>query len=108
MRTPDAAFADPRLAVLYDDLDGDRGDLDAYLAIAQEVAARSVVDIGCGTGSLAVLLAARGLDVVGLDPARAAPSPAYANPCARVVGSPSRPVGPRRVTGSTGRSRAPG
>lgn len=30
MREPDAAFADPRLAVLYDVLDGDRADLDGY------------------------------------------------------------------------------
>lgn len=71
MRAPDPAFGDPRLAVLYDVLDNDRSDLDAYLAIAQEVAAGSVIDIGCGTGTLAVRLAALGLSVVGVDPAAA-------------------------------------
>jgi SAM-dependent methyltransferase len=67
----DAHFADPRLVALYDVLEGERDDLDAYLAIAEEGGARSVVDIGCGTGTLACLLAARGLDVVGVDPAAA-------------------------------------
>jgi ubiquinone/menaquinone biosynthesis C-methylase UbiE len=71
VREPDATFADPRLAVLYDVFDDDRSDLDAYVAIAEEVGARTVVDIGCGTGTLAVLLAGRGLDVVGVDPASA-------------------------------------
>lgn len=36
-----------------------------------ELGARSVLDIGCGTGSFACLLAQRGLHVVGLDPAAA-------------------------------------
>lgn len=71
MREPDAVFADPRLAVLYDFFDDDRSDLTAYLALVDELGARRIVDLGCGTGSLAVLLAARGLDVIGVDPARA-------------------------------------
>ncbi|MEO5853779.1 MAG: class I SAM-dependent methyltransferase [Nocardioides sp.] len=71
MRAPDPAFADPRLAALYDVLDSDRSDLDAYVALVEELAATRVVDLGCGTGSLAVRLAASGLDVVGVDPALA-------------------------------------
>lgn len=71
MRPPDRAFADPRLAALYDVLDDDRSDLDAYLAITEELSARRVVDIGCGTGSLAVRLAALSRTVVGVDPAGA-------------------------------------
>jgi SAM-dependent methyltransferase len=82
MLAPDPAFADPRLAVLYDALDGDRSDLDAYVAIAEEVGARSVVDIGCGTGSLAVRLAASGLDVLAIDPAGASLDVARAKPLA--------------------------
>ena len=85
MRAPDPAFADPRLAVLYDVLDNERRDLDAYVAIANEVAARSVVDIGCGTGSLAVRLAALGLEVVGVDPAAASLVVARAKPHAERV-----------------------
>lgn len=71
VKAPDAAFADPHQAVLYDDLDGDRVDLDAYVAIAREVGAHQVIDIGCGTGSLAVRLASLGIAVVGIDPAAA-------------------------------------
>lgn len=68
---PDAVFADPRLAAIYDELDADRRDLQAYIDIVEELGARCVVDVGCGTGTLAVALAARGLDVVGVDPAMA-------------------------------------
>ena len=71
MRAPDVAFTDKRLAVLYDDVEGDRTDLDAYVAIADELAVASFVDIGCGTGSLAIRLARRGRTVVGVDPALA-------------------------------------
>lgn len=68
---PDAAFAEPRLAQVYDPLDPDRPDLDVYAAIVDELGARTVLDIGCGTGSLAVLLATRGISVTGVDPAAA-------------------------------------
>jgi len=68
---PDRIFDEPRLADLYDDLDSDRADLDAYVAIAEELEARTVVDVGCGTGVLACLLANAGMQVVGVDPAEA-------------------------------------
>jgi SAM-dependent methyltransferase len=68
---PDAIFAHPRLAPLYDAFDGDRADLAAYLDIAGELSAERVLDVGCGTGSLAVLLAETGRTVVGVDPAEA-------------------------------------
>jgi SAM-dependent methyltransferase len=68
---PDAIFSHPRLAFIYDAFDGDRVDLDAYVAIADELAARFVLDIGCGTGNLGVRLAAGGRNVVGVDPAEA-------------------------------------
>lgn len=67
----DAIFSDPRLAAVYDTFDGDRDDLDAYVAIADELSANLVLDIGCGTGSLAIRLAATGRRVVGVDPAEA-------------------------------------
>jgi SAM-dependent methyltransferase len=57
-----------RLAQLYDLEYHDRSDLDVYAAMASEFGARSVLDIGCGTGTFACLLAARGLTVTGVDP----------------------------------------
>ncbi|MGI5488205.1 class I SAM-dependent methyltransferase [Microtetraspora malaysiensis] len=68
---PDAIFSHPRLALVYDAFDGDRDDLTAYLAIADELGAERVLDVGCGTGCLAVLLADNGRTVVGVDPAEA-------------------------------------
>lgn len=68
---PDAIFADPRLAAVYDPLDPDRRDLDAYVAIAEELGARQVLDVGCGTGTFACLLAEHGFEVVAVDPAAA-------------------------------------
>ncbi|MGW1187713.1 class I SAM-dependent methyltransferase [Streptomyces sp. NPDC002559] len=67
----DEGFTNPRLAALYDVLDPDRSDLDAYVRIAKESGARRVLDIGCGTGVFALLLADRGIEVVGVDPAGA-------------------------------------
>jgi ubiquinone/menaquinone biosynthesis C-methylase UbiE len=81
----DALFAEPRLAAVYDALDPDRSDLDAYLAIAEELGAASVVDVGCGTGTFACLLAGRGKAVVGVDPAAASLEVARRKPGADAV-----------------------
>jgi SAM-dependent methyltransferase len=67
----DAIFEDRRLAAIYDPLDPDRSDLDLYMNLIEEFASRSVLDIGCGTGTLACLLSERGIDVTALDPAAA-------------------------------------
>jgi SAM-dependent methyltransferase len=66
---PDEGFEHPCLVALYDAFEGDRVDLAAYLDIVKEVGGRSVLDLGCGTGTFAVLLAARGIEVIGVDPA---------------------------------------
>jgi SAM-dependent methyltransferase len=76
----DALFEDPRLAGIYDPLDPDRSDLDAYIALAESLGARTVLDIGCGTGTLACLLAGRGIEVTGVDPAGASLDVARAKP----------------------------
>jgi SAM-dependent methyltransferase len=85
MTAPDPIFVDPRLARLYDAFDDDRGDLDLYVGLAERLGARSVLDVGCGTGAFAVLLAARGLRVTGVDPAAASLEVARGKPGADAV-----------------------
>jgi len=81
----DALFSEPRLAELYDPLDPDRRDLDAYTAMAGEFGAATVVDVGCGTGNLACLLARAGLEVIAVDPAAASLAVARRKPGAERV-----------------------
>lgn len=96
----DENYNDPRLAAIYDALDPDRSDLEPYLALAHELGAGSVLDIGCGTGVFALMLADAGLDVVGLEPAAASVAVARAKPGAervRWVDGDARSMPPLRV-----------
>jgi len=52
----------------YDELNPADDDYRFYADLAARLAAASVIDLGCGTGTLARLLAARGHRVVGIDP----------------------------------------
>lgn len=77
----DALFEDARLAALYDVLHPDRSDLDVYAALViDELRAQSDLDVGCGTGTFACLLAERGVEVTAVDPARASLQVAKAKP----------------------------
>jgi SAM-dependent methyltransferase len=64
-------FEHRRLAQIYDALEGDRPDLDLYERLVGEFGARTVLDVGCGTGTLADRLAGRGVEVIAVDPAAA-------------------------------------
>ena len=68
---PDLIFEDSRLVSIYDIFDGRREDLDHYVSLIKELKAKSVLDLGCGTGCLANLLAKDGINVVAVDPAKA-------------------------------------
>ena len=81
----DALFEHELLASLYDTLDADRSDLDSYVELVDELGATSILDVGCGTGSLAVLLASRGLSVIAIDPAAASLAVAQTKPSAQLV-----------------------
>lgn len=60
--------SDPRLIALYDDDNPDGPDHDHARALAEQLGARTIVDLGCGTGRLAVSLARPGRTVIGVDP----------------------------------------
>src|SRR5690348_3539467 len=67
----DLHYVDPRLVELYD-TDNPRGaDTDFYVQLAAEIGARTIVDLGCGTGLLTRELAVDGRQVIGVDPAAA-------------------------------------
>lgn len=84
-------YDDARLAAIYD-VDNPAGEDHAFFRrvadeVAGAVAARSgqaertrIVDLGCGTGILTVMLAGPGRDVVGIDPAEAMLAAARARP----------------------------
>lgn len=63
----DAAFARHDMAVLYDSFNAHGADGDFYLSLAHDPC--RILDLGCGTGSLALRLANLGHSVTGLDPA---------------------------------------
>jgi SAM-dependent methyltransferase len=76
---------DPRLVALYDADNPDGPDHDFFRAVAAETGARSVIDLGCGTGLLTVTLAGTGRSVVGVDPSRTMLAAARARPGAEAV-----------------------
>jgi ubiquinone/menaquinone biosynthesis C-methylase UbiE len=89
-----AEFNDPCLVAVYDAAYGWSRDDDFFLAVVSEVPAARVLDLGCGTGRLALGLAAAGHAVTGVDPAAASLAAARAK------------AGADRVTWMQGRSAA--
>ena len=81
-----AEFNDPRLVEVYDATCQWSQDDDFFVSMVAEVgAAVSVLDLGCGTGRLALGLAAAGHTVTGVDPARASLDAARRKPGAERV-----------------------
>jgi len=64
---PCTAYTDPRLAACYDALNPPEAHYPFYVALAGDEP-KTILDMGCGTGRLAVALAERGHRVTGADP----------------------------------------
>ncbi|MET0426727.1 MAG: class I SAM-dependent methyltransferase [Actinoplanes sp.] len=63
-------FEDPRLIEVYDAENVWGWDDDLFMALLAERTAHRVLDLGCGTGRLAIAMADAGHEVTGVDPAR--------------------------------------
>jgi ubiquinone/menaquinone biosynthesis C-methylase UbiE len=75
-----AEFNDARLTAVYDAMFGWSRDDDFFMSVAGETPGARVLDLGCGTGRLALAMAAAGHAVTGVDPARASLDAARAKP----------------------------
>ncbi len=80
-----AEFNDPRLVAVYDaECPWSRED-DFFLSVVNETPAARVLDLGCGTGRLALGISGNGHSVTGVDPARASLEAARAKPGSEIV-----------------------
>jgi SAM-dependent methyltransferase len=75
-----AEFNDPALVMVYNAAFGWSRDDDFFLSVVNETPAARVIDLGCGTGRLALGMAAAGHTVTAVDPARASLAAARAKP----------------------------
>lgn len=64
-------FSDPLLVSAYDALNALGEDSDFWLAEAERLAPKTILDLGCGTGLLTIELAKRGYKMIGVEPAGA-------------------------------------
>ena len=64
-------FSDRRLVALYDTLNPFGDDSGFFCKQAQARAAKTIIDLGCGTGLLTVELAKRGHQMTGIEPSEA-------------------------------------
>lgn len=108
----DAHYTDPTLVSRYDAENSGRDDTDFYLALADELQARTVVDVGCGTGVLAAALSGGGPGTItggsGTITSGRASSPTVADATAPAVRRTVVGVDPAAPMLAVARSRAGG
>ena len=67
----DLHYTDPRLVAMYDIENPHGPDFDFFLALADQLQAQRILDLGCGTGLLTRQLAVANRKVTGIDPSTA-------------------------------------
>ena len=82
---PDGPDDHPLMAALYDLENPWCARDDTFLAIAERRPRSTLLDLGCGTGTLTIALARAGHDVTGVDPNRSFLDAAQAKPGAEAV-----------------------
>ena len=81
----DLHYTDPRLVALYD-INNPRGiNTDFYVQLAEDIKAKTIFDLGCGTGLLTRELAGNDRQVIGIDPSHAMLTYARQQACADSV-----------------------
>jgi SAM-dependent methyltransferase len=80
-----AEFSDPRLVALYDTINPLGKDGEFFSRLAEQLSARTIIDLGCGTGLLTCELAKRGHGMIGIEPSAAMLAVARAKPYADQV-----------------------
>lgn len=75
-------FSDPRLVALYDTLNPFGDDSEFFCKQAEKLSAKTIIDLGCGTGLLTCELAKRGHQMTGIEPSEAMLAVAQAKPYA--------------------------
>lgn len=61
-------FSNTRLVALYDKLNPFGDDSEFFCKLAEELGAKTIIDLGCGTGLLTLELAKRGYQAIGIEP----------------------------------------
>jgi ubiquinone/menaquinone biosynthesis C-methylase UbiE len=86
MQTPNyTEFSDPRLVALYDTLNALGADSEFFCQQAAKLSAKTIIDLGCGTGLLTCELATRGHHMIGIEPSEAMLAVARNKPYAEQV-----------------------
>ncbi len=75
-------FSDPRLVALYDQLNPYGVDSEFFCKQAKRLGAKTIIDLGCGTGLLTCELAKREYQMIGIEPSAAMLEVAQSKPFA--------------------------
>lgn len=63
-------FYDPRLVAVYNTVCALGDEKEFYIKLAKDLAVKTIVDLGCGTGLLTIELAKQGFKMIGIEPSK--------------------------------------